>query len=329
MSDEETDRVLEDDGEAPEEAEIENGENGENEEAAVEENEEADGEENGDGGEGKEIEDEENGDDGDADEADGDDSGAPGSAYPLSAVVEALLFAAREPLKPAQIARAAGGRTRQSAVREAVADLNVHYLETGRAFEIAEISGRFQLMSRPEYAAHIMRIYPKRDVQEKDKTQHLTPSLMDTLAIIAYKQPVMRSEIDHIRGVPSANALRTLIARGSVKEVGRRSDLVGKPAVYGTTERFLAEFGLGSLDELPMRNDFVDPQGPPPVEVALSPEGEDAGQAPAEEATPEETAPEETPAEEAIEAIVEETTSEEAIPEEAAAEESNIEQLDN
>ncbi len=188
-------------------------------------------------------------------EAAAEDDGA--SPFPLASVVEAILFAARDPLKPVQIARAVGRRTRQNQVRDAVAELNVHYLETGRAFEIAEISGRFQLMSRPEYAEQIMRIYPKKELGEKEKRERLTPAALDTLAIIAYKQPVMRSEIEHIRGVACGPMLKTLIERGTVREVGRRTDLVGKPAVFGTTERFLVEFGLGSLEELPLRNEFA------------------------------------------------------------------------
>ncbi len=209
------------------------------------------------------------GDDSEADtdtDTDGDDSEAGAeealgengvSPLPLTSVVEALLFAAREPLKPVQLARAAGRRIRQNQVRDAVAELNVHYLETGRAFEIAEISGRFQLMSRPEYAEQILRIYPKKELGEKERKERLTPAALDTLAIIAYKQPVMRSEIEHIRGVACGPMLKTLIERGTVREVGRRTDLVGKPALFGTTERFLIEFGLGSLEELPLRNEFA------------------------------------------------------------------------
>lgn len=191
----------------------------------------------------------------DEDEADGDESRGP--ALPLVSVVEAVLFAAREPLKAAQIARAVGKGTRQEAVRAAIDELNVQYLETGRAFEIAEISGRHQLMSRPEYVTHIMRIYPKRELSEKDKTTRLTPAALDTLSIIAYKQPVTRGEIEHIRGVGCGPVLRALIERGTIRIAGKKTDVVGQPLVYGTTEAFLAEFGLGSLDELPLRNEFL------------------------------------------------------------------------
>lgn len=255
----------------------------------VEPAEESDGEEETTGtetdaseaGEDDEADDEESEEDGEGEEGDAEEA-TPGDGLPLTSVVEAVLFAAREPLKAAQIARAAGKRTRHDAVRQAIDELNVQYLETSRSFEIAEISGRYQLMSRPEFADYIMRIYPKKELEEKDKTQRLTPAMLDTLAIIAYKQPVMRSEIDHIRGVSCANALRALIERGSVKEVGRRTDLVGKPAVFGTTERFLAEFGLGSLDELPMRHEFIEPGGPPPVELTVANDQASAEEEPAE-----------------------------------------------
>ena len=120
---------------------------------------EADDGENAESGEEEveeDDEDSEDDEDGDASPDDGEDS-----PLTLSSVVEAVLFAARDPLKLPQIARAVGKRTRQEMVREAIDELNVHYLETGRAFEIAEISGRYQLMSRPEFAPHIMKIYPK------------------------------------------------------------------------------------------------------------------------------------------------------------------------
>lgn len=223
-----------------------------------------------------------------------------GEALPLISVVEALLFAAREPLKPAQIARAVGKRTRQEAVRAAVDELNVHYLETGRSFEIAEISGRYQLMSRPEYVKNIMRIYPKRELNDKDKSHRLTPAALDTLSIIAYKQPVTRAEIERIRGVGCGPALRMLIERGSVRVAGKKEDVLGQPLVYGTTEAFLAEFGLGSLDELPMRNEFIAAgiTEPPPLAESFAEESEaseaPAGDEPEETSTPVSDTSEET-----------------------------------
>ncbi len=211
-----------------------------------------------------------------------------GPALPLVSVVEAILFAAREPLKPAQIARAAGKRIRQEAVKSAIDELNVQYLETGRAFEIAEISGKFQLMSRPEYVHHIMRIYPKRELSEKERFNKLTPAALDTLSIIAYKQPVTRGEIEHIRGVGCGPVLRALIERGTVKIAGKRTDLVGQPLMYGTTELFLAEFGLGSLEELPLRNEFIS------MAEAFAPTPDSDPAAESEPETPERTEPEQS-----------------------------------
>lgn len=202
----------------------------------------------------------EDGDDGDDEpvDEDGDEAGGDdGPELPFDSVVEAILFASREPLKAAQIARAVGRGIRQNAVREAMDRLNLFYLENGRAFEIAEISERFQLMSRPEYVSHLKRLYPKDAAGgDKGKTQRLTPAALDTLSIIAYKQPVTRAEIERVRGVGCGPVLRSLIERGTVKVAGKRADLIGQPLTYGTTEAFLVEFGLGSLDELPLRNEF-------------------------------------------------------------------------
>lgn len=241
---------------------------------------EGDGDEATEGpGEGADEDDE--ADDSEAPDADetGDDETA-GPLFPLPAVVEALLFAAREPLKAVQLARAVGKGTRQDAVKTAIDELNVHYLETGRSFEIAEISGRYQLMSRPEFADHIRRIYPKRELEEKDKAVRLTPATKETLSIIAYKQPVTRAEIERIRGVGCGPVLKTLIERGTVRVAGKMAEVVGQPLVYGTTESFLVEFGLGSLDELPMRNEFLDMlrEAEPAAPIAPVPaETDDAG----------------------------------------------------
>ncbi len=234
------------------------GENGENESSEAGEDEPG---EKGEAEESGEPEDSE-----ETEEAEGEEEGEGGDvpagpALPLASVVEAVLFAAREPLKPAQIARAAGKGTRQDAVRAAVDELNVQYLESGRAFEIAEVSGRLQLMSRPEYVDHIRRIYPKNETEKKTGPGKLTQSALETLSIIAYKQPVTRGEIEHIRGVACGPALKTLMERGTVRVAGKKTDTLGQPLMYGTTDAFLVEFGLGSLDELPLRGEFMQAMG--------------------------------------------------------------------
>jgi segregation and condensation protein B len=177
------------------------------------------------------------------------------SILPLESVVEAVLFAARGPLKLHQIARCAGRGTRREKVSEAIAALNQAYLTTGRAFEIVEVAEKYQLMSRPEYAPHLQRLFGKKK-QESDKDKKLTGAALDTLSIIAYKQPITRAEVEKIRGVGCGPVMRALIERGTVKVVGKKADIIGQPLLYGTTELFLQEFGLGSLDELPMVNEL-------------------------------------------------------------------------
>lgn len=171
------------------------------------------------------------------------------SVLPLTSVIEALLFAARGPLKPKQLAKGVGKGTRQDLVLEAIAQLNTQYEESRRAFEIVEVAGTYQLMSRPEYAPHLRLLF---GVKEQDKERKLSAAALDTLSIIAYKQPLTRAEVETIRGVGCGPILRQLIERGTVKVIGKRVDVMGQPLLYGTTQAFLQEFGLGSLDELPM-----------------------------------------------------------------------------
>ncbi len=169
------------------------------------------------------------------------------SALPLQSVVEAILFAARAPLRDQQIARCVGRGTRRDKVREAIKNLNNLYQESGRAFEIVSVNERFQLMSRPEYALHIQKLFPR-----KEENRKFSPASLDTLSIIAYKQPITRVEVEAIRGVSCGPVLRTLIERGLVRVVGKQMDIVGHPWLYGTTSLFLTEFGLDSLEQLPM-----------------------------------------------------------------------------
>jgi segregation and condensation protein B len=190
-------------------------------------------------------------------EGDGDAPAAEAAilSFPLKKAVEAVLFAARDPLKLSRLARAIGKGVRQSAVQAAIGELNVSYLENDSAFEIVEISGRFQMLSRPEYAEFIRRLQPKRESGEREAARLNAPAL-ETLAVIAYKQPVTRADIERIRGVGCDSTLRLLMERGSVERVGKKN-AIGQPSLYGTTGAFLDEFGLGSLEELPLKGDFL------------------------------------------------------------------------
>ncbi len=174
-----------------------------------------------------------------------------GFQLPLRQVVEAILFAADEPVGIDKIARAAGSRIRREAVREAIEQLQEEYLQAERAFEIVEVAEKFQMLTRAEFARNVQVLYGKRAVKE-EKEKKLSPAALDTLAIIAYKQPVTRAEVEAVRGVGCGQVMRQLMERGSIKPVGKRMDVLGYPLLYGTTDLFLREFGLASLDVLPM-----------------------------------------------------------------------------
>jgi segregation and condensation protein B len=130
------------------------------------------------------------------------------------------------------------------AIRQATDALNEEYERTGRAFRIVALAGGFQIAALPQYADWIRQLHPDRAPGK------LSPSALETLAIIAFKQPVIRPEIEAIRGVNSDWVLRTLMERSLIKIVGR-SSAPGRPLLYGTTKEFLRYFGLNSVSDLP------------------------------------------------------------------------------
>ncbi|HSW46999.1 MAG TPA: SMC-Scp complex subunit ScpB [Phycisphaerae bacterium] len=158
-------------------------------------------------------------------------------------VVEAILFASDQPLTLAKIVSILGtGSVRE--VRKIIQTLNDEYAQAGRSFRIDEIAGGYQILTLPEYNTWLRRL---RQLRQESK---LTPAAMETLAVVAYKQPVVRAEIEAVRGVSVGEVLNRLRELGLVKIVGRAED-VGRPMLYGTTRHFLELFGLGSLEDLP------------------------------------------------------------------------------
>ena len=160
-----------------------------------------------------------------------------------TARLEAVLFLAREPIntrKLAQLAHLADGTEARTLIRR----LNRWYDETGSAFVAEELAGGFQLLSRPQFGGWLRRLYGGRA-----EIRLSTPAL-ETLAVVAYRQPVMRSEIEAIRGVDCGEILRQLMDRNLVRAAGRAEEL-GRPYLYATTKRFLQVFGLKHLDDLP------------------------------------------------------------------------------
>ena len=154
-------------------------------------------------------------------------------------LLEALLFVAWEPAPVKRLAEALGLEPKFT--QELLLELQEAYV--GRGFQLVEIAGGWQCLTQPEAAPYIERLY-------KPRAQQLSKAALETLAIVAYRQPVTRAEIDNIRQVKSDAMLAKLMEKTLVKEVGRL-DAPGRPILYGTTQEFLAAFGLVSLQELP------------------------------------------------------------------------------
>lgn len=160
-----------------------------------------------------------------------------------NSVIEALILASPEPLARRKIVDLIEDAT-PSVVNQSVAELNNRYMEAGSSFRIREIAGGYQFHIVPEFAGFVQEMFTRR------RKMRLTRASLETLAIVAYRQPVTKAEIEHIRGVASDGVLRNLLEKGLVAIKGR-ADTVGKPLQYGTTSEFLQFFGLSSLSELP------------------------------------------------------------------------------
>ncbi|MFW6078420.1 MAG: SMC-Scp complex subunit ScpB [Gemmatimonadota bacterium] len=158
-------------------------------------------------------------------------------------IVEALLFASDAPLAAADLARADEALDEER-VETAIEVLRREYERTGRAFQIYEIAEGYQLLTRPEFASYLERF------ATVPQSGRLSGPALEALAVVAYRQPIGRAEIEEIRGVGSAGVLRTLQDRDLIEVVGRGEGL-GRPLLYGTTRRFLEHFGLRSLEDLP------------------------------------------------------------------------------
>ena len=158
-------------------------------------------------------------------------------------IVEAVLFASDAPLKADEIARADEGLD-EDMVDEAVRALRADYGESERAFQVVELAEGYQMLTLPEYSPYLERF------DTVPRPSRLSRPALETLAILAYRQPIGRLEVEYIRGVGSAGVLRTLQDRGLVHVVGR-AEGIGRPLLYGTTPLFLEHFGFRNLDDLP------------------------------------------------------------------------------
>lgn len=167
---------------------------------------------------------------------------------PLAQLLEAALFAASRPLTAEELATLEPDATLDE-VRLALDQLREHYDFDQHGVELAELGGGWQVVTRPVFAAAIER------AQFAQRATRLTPAALETLAIVAYRQPVGRAEIEEIRGVAAGGVLRALQERGLIEAVGR-SEALGRPLLYGTTPLFVELVGLRDLGDLPRADEF-------------------------------------------------------------------------
>jgi len=190
----------------------------------------------------------------------------PCTSISLEKRVEALVFASERPISESRMKTVLGFEDEDATklIKEAIDSLNESYDKNARAFRIERVAGGYRPLTREEFAPLVSRLHADRQQQK------LSQAALETLSIIAYRQPVMRAEIEVIRGVACGEVLRSIMEKRLVKIVGRAEEL-GRPMLYGTTRDFLNIFGLASLDDLPdvqglVREASWKPASPPEVE---------------------------------------------------------------
>ena len=210
----------------------------------------------------------------------------------LKNIVESLLFVADEALSLERLKKTLP-QADPEAIREAVAALQADYDARRGGFYLAEVAGGFQFRSRPEYTAWVRRLVDPKPLR-------LSKAAMETLAVIAYKQPIIRADIEHLRGVDCGGVLRVLLERKLIRVLGRK-EIAGRPLIYATTKIFLETFDLKDLKDLPTPRE-IEEFGKPPLTMRpeVSIHTEEEASAPVEADGYEETAlpdrPEQAPA---------------------------------
>jgi len=168
----------------------------------------------------------------------------------VESVIEAILFATDEPLTDSRLASIVETSAKQ--VRESVDSLNAKYEANNNAFRIEQIAGGYQMLTLNLYNSWLKKMLRARSDNK------LSPAALETLAIIAYKQPIIRADIEAVRGVAGGEVIRSLMYKGLVKIIGR-AEILGHPMLYGTTKKFLEVFGLNSLKDLPKAEELKNP----------------------------------------------------------------------
>jgi segregation and condensation protein B len=198
----------------------------------------------------------------------------------LKSVVEAILFAAQSPLSSKEIKNLlakgdesiaesaelvrAFKKTKEADISGVIQELKVDYTQHGRSFQIQEVAGSFQLISHPQYSPWLKQLFGE------SHSSRLSQPALETLAIIAYRQPITRADIESIRGVAVDGVMQTLLERGLVTITGR-AEVPGRPMLYGTTRVFLERFGMNDLNELPAVEELKKIHLPSATPVAAEP----------------------------------------------------------
>ena len=205
-----------------------------------------------------------------------DDKGPVLPAAEVRAILEALIYVSPHPLTPRDIEKVLGGVPRKE-WQAALEEIRAEYARDGRGLQLVEVAGGFQITTRPEYNDWV------RELLDPKAPTRLSVQALETLAVIAYKQPVTLPEIIDLRGVKSGGVIKTLLEKRLIRITGRK-EVVGRPMLYGTTKEFLLHFGLKDLGELPKIEEFAEVLGeevdvaglkraieaPRPVEVPLT-----------------------------------------------------------
>jgi len=168
----------------------------------------------------------------------------------ILAIVEALTFVSREPVTLKELARVFKG-VDQAVIEEQLEKLKAMYAAGHRGLQFIEVAGGYQITSRPEHNEWV------RELLDPKSPARLSTQALETLAVIAYKQPATLPEIIELRGIKSGGVVKTLLERRLIKIVGRK-EVVGRPLLYGTTKEFLIQFGLKDLEDLPRIEDFAE-----------------------------------------------------------------------
>jgi segregation and condensation protein B len=169
------------------------------------------------------------------------------------ALVEALIFANGEPLAPERVCEVSG--IEPAELEEILALLLKRYADSNTGIELVCVAAKYQFRTRPQFSEIIRELKAKRP-------KKLSPSALETLSVVAYRQPIVKSDIEQIRGVDATPTIKTLLEKRLIKITGHKAT-VGQPALYGTTEEFLEVFGLSSLSELPTLRDLKELEADP------------------------------------------------------------------